>query len=100
MLKEGQKKQHKNSVKKENKAQKDNRRSENWGDENQHKRTMKIKGGENNDEGSGWKSDRRNKRGKQQKNNVPQRQQPAVQEPIIQCVVVPETITVAELPAI
>lgn len=95
--KEGQKKQHKNSVKKENKAQKDNRRSENWGDENQHKRTMKIKGGENNDEGSGWKSDRRNKRGKQQKNNVPQRQQPAVQEPIIRDVVVPETITVAEL---
>lgn len=95
--KEGQKKQHKNSVKKENKAQKDNRRSENWGDENQHKRTMKIKGGENNDEGSGWKSDRRNKRGKQQKNNMPQRQQPAVQEPIIRDVVVPETITVAEL---
>lgn len=95
--KEGQKKQHKNSVKKENKAQRDNRRSENWGDENQHKRTMKIKGGENNDEGSGWKSDRRNKRGKQQKNNVPQRQQPAVQEPIIRDVVVPETITVAEL---
>ncbi len=58
---------------------------------------MKIKGGENNDEGSGWKSDRRNKRGKQQKNNVPQRQQPAVQEPIIRDVVVPETITVAEL---
>ncbi|WP_435809232.1 translation initiation factor IF-2, partial [Turicimonas muris] len=54
-------------------------------------------GGENNDEGSGWKSDRRNKRGKQQKNNVPQRQQPAVQEPIIRDVVVPETITVAEL---
>lgn len=95
--KEGQKKQHKNSVKKENKAQKDNRRSENWGDENQHKRTMKIKGGESNDEGSGWKSDRRNKRGKQQKNNMPQRQQPAVQEPIIRDVVVPETITVAEL---
>lgn len=95
--KEGQKKQHKNSVKKENKAQKDNRRSENWGDENQHKRTMKIKGGENSDEGGGWKSDRRNKRGKQQKNNMPQRQQPAVQEPIIRDVVVPETITVAEL---
>ncbi|WP_308514236.1 translation initiation factor IF-2 [uncultured Turicimonas sp.] len=95
--KEGQKKQHKNSVKKENKAQKDNRRSENWGDENQHKRTMKIKGGESNDEGSGWKSDRRNKRGKQQKNTMPQRQQPAVQEPIIRDVVVPETITVAEL---
>ena len=67
------------------------------GQKKQHKRTMKIKGGENNDEGSGWKSDRRNKRGKQQKNNVPQRQQPAVQEPIIRDVVVPETITVAEL---
>ena len=95
--KEGQKKQHKNSVKKENKGQKDNRRSENWGEENQHKRTMKIKGGDNNDEGGGWKSDRRNKRGKQQKNNVPQRQQPAVQEPIVRDVVVPETITVADL---
>ena len=58
---------------------------------------MKIKGGESNDEGSGWKSDRRNKRGKQQKNTMPQRQQPAVQEPIIRDVVVPETITVAEL---
>ncbi len=95
--KETQKKQHKNSVKKENKAQHDRQRSsDNWGDENQHRRTMKIKGGEASDEGGGWKSDRRNKRNKQQKNQGRQ-QAPVVQEPIIRDVVVPETITVADL---
>ena len=93
------KKNHKNSVKKENKAPKNNAKNDNWGDENQKRRTLKTRGGDNSsEEGKGWKSDRRNKRGgnkHQQHQNRPQA--PAVQEPVVKEVVVPETISVADL---
>ncbi len=83
--------------KKENKASRnDGRRSNSeWSEENQHRRAFKTKGGmPTEDDGSttSWKSDRRRRK--------PQTQKPhpsAAPEPIVRDVVVPETITVAEL---
>lgn len=99
-----QKKVHKNSVKKENKGTKNNaKNADNWGDENQKRRTLKTRGGDNSsEESSGWKNDRRNKRGNkhQNQNNKGQGgrpQTPAVQEPVVKDIEVPETITVADL---
>ena len=97
-----QKKVHKNSVKKENKGTKNNaKNADNWGDENQKRRTLKTRGGDNSsEESSGWKNDRRNKRGNKHQNNKGQGgrpQTPAVQEPVVKDIEVPETITVADL---
>ena len=48
-----QKKVHKNSVKKENKGTKNNaKNADNWGDENQKRRTLKTRGGDNSSEES------------------------------------------------
>ena len=99
-----QKKVHKNSVKKENKGTKNNaKNADNWGDENQKRRTLKTRGGDNSsEESSGWKNDRRNKRGNKQQNQNNKGQggrpqTPAVQEPVVKDIEVPETITVADL---
>ncbi len=80
--------------KKEGKGSRNDARRGEWGDEGQHRRTIKTKGGDLSDEGGGWKKDRSARRNKQAQ---VQKHQPVVQEPIVRDVVVPETITVAEL---
>ncbi|MCD8339167.1 MAG: translation initiation factor IF-2 N-terminal domain-containing protein, partial [Burkholderiales bacterium] len=83
--------------KKENKASRnDGRRSNSdWGEENQHRRAIKTKGGiPAEDDGSGWKTDRRQRRKPAQ---TQKHHQASVQEPVVRDVVIPETITVADL---
>lgn len=94
--KEEQKKVHKNSAKKEGRSSHDRNINDGWGEENQRHRTMKTRGGDfGADESSVWKSDRRHK--KNANKNQQKQHTPIPTEPIIRDVVVPETITVADL---
>ena len=94
-----QKKVHKNSVKKENKGTKNNaKNADNWGDENQKRRTLKTRGGDNSsEESSGWKNDRRNKRGNKHQNQNNKGQGGRPQTPAVQMMKLGQMVTINQM---
>ncbi|MBQ8829858.1 MAG: translation initiation factor IF-2 [Burkholderiaceae bacterium] len=96
-MKDEEPKKHKNSAKRDGKQSRDAKNQDgNWGDDRK-RRTMKNRGGDiTNEESTGWKSDRRNRKNNKHTTEAQKTvQQP--QEPIVKEVTVPETITVSEL---